>query len=229
MTLADDRLARFARQLIVPGLGEAAQERLAAARVRVVGADAVGSAALVALAQAGVGKLWVDDLETVAPTDLAGWLYPPSAIGAPRAEAAVAALAPYSSFAAVEPYPVGGVPDAALVCAPLSLALAAAEASRRAGIPHVVIDADGEGGSVVTVPPGAACYACGRSSTGAGVPSTAAAAALGSLGALELVLLLAAPAGIAGRRVELLRGVTAVRPTMKLSGCACAGAPPAEG
>jgi molybdopterin-synthase adenylyltransferase len=229
VSLGDDRLSRFARQLIVPGFGAAAQERLAAARVRVVGAGAVGSAALVALAQAGVGRIWIDDLETVVPEDVAGWLYPPSAVGAPRAESARAALAPYSVFTAVEPYPVGGVPDAALVCAPLSLAMATAEASRRAGIPHVVVDPDGEGGSVVTVPPGAPCYSCGRSTIGAGRPATASAAALGSLGALELVLLIGAPVGIAGRRVELLRGVTATRPTLRLSGCACAGAQPAEG
>ncbi|HEY9477463.1 MAG TPA: ThiF family adenylyltransferase, partial [Microbacteriaceae bacterium] len=38
------RLARFSRQLLMPGFGETAQRRLAAARVLVVGAGGLGSA-----------------------------------------------------------------------------------------------------------------------------------------------------------------------------------------
>jgi adenylyltransferase/sulfurtransferase len=47
--LDDARLARYARQLLVPGFGEEAQQRLAAARVRAFGAGAVSAAALVYL------------------------------------------------------------------------------------------------------------------------------------------------------------------------------------
>jgi molybdopterin converting factor small subunit len=55
--LDGERIARWARQLLVPGFGAAGQERLMAARVRVVGAEGPATPALVALAQAGVGTI----------------------------------------------------------------------------------------------------------------------------------------------------------------------------
>jgi adenylyltransferase/sulfurtransferase len=220
-TLGDDRIARYARQLLVPGFGAAGQERLAAARVRVVGAGPAAGPALLCLVQAGVGRIWIEDPEMVSPPDLSAWLYPPAAVGAPRAEAARTSLEVRSRFVEIEPYPAGGVPTAALVCAPSAAqALSAAEASRRAGVSHVVADPDGEGGSVVAVPPGRPCYACNRSPEGAGRPPTAAAAAIGALAALELLQLIADPPGT-GRRIDVVRGVALARPTGSLPGCAC--------
>jgi len=228
--LDDARLARWARQLLVPGFGEAAQQRLAAAHVRAVGADAVASAALVYLVQAGIGRLWIDDAEQVAPQDASGWIYPPSAVGRPRAEAAALALSALSRFVVVEPYPTGGVPTATLVAAPsVAQALHAAEAARRAGLPHVVLEPDGDGGSVVSVPPGAPCYACARTTSGAGRPPLPGGAALAALAAQELVQLVALPGTIPGRRLELLRGVANARATVRLAGCSCAaGATPSR-
>jgi adenylyltransferase/sulfurtransferase len=226
--LDDARVARWARQLLVPGFGEAAQQRLGAARVRAVGADAVAAPALVYLVQAGVGRLWIDDPEAVSPQDVGGWLYPPSAVGTPRASAAASALSRLSAFVEVEPYPTGGVPTATLVAAPSAAqALHCAEAARRAGIPHVVLEADGDGGALVSVPPGAPCYSCARS-TGAGRPAVPGAAALAALAAEELLLLVASPGATAGRRFDLVRGVATARPTARLAGCAC-GAPAAIG
>lgn len=223
MPLSDDRIARYARQLLVPGFGEAAQERLLSARVRAVGLDSVASAGLLSLVQAGVGRLWLDDPGSVAPVDLAGWLFPPAAVGAPRVEAAAAALTPRSAFTRVERYPSGGVPSGTLVCVPSVVqALAAAEAARRAGIPHVVVETDADGGAVVTVPPGGPCYACARSTSGAGRPPEPAAVALSALAAHELLQLIAVPGSLPGRRVELVRGVATARPTARLAGCACA-------
>ena len=219
--LGDDRIARYARQLLVPGFGAAGQERLASARVRVVGAGPAAGPALLYLVQAGMGRIWIEDAEMVSPSDLSAWLYPPGAVGAPRGEAARASLEHRSRFVTVEPYPVGGVPTAALVCVPSSTqALSAAEASRRAGVPHVVADPEGEGGAVVAVPPGRPCYACNRSPEAAGRPPTAAAAAVGALAALELLHLVADPPG-AGRRIDIVRGVALARPTGSLPGCAC--------
>src|SRR5512137_1184405 len=68
--LDTERIARWARQLLVPGFGAAGQERLMAARVRVVGAGGEATPALVALAQAGVGTIWIDDPATIGPADL---------------------------------------------------------------------------------------------------------------------------------------------------------------
>ncbi len=228
MALTDDRIERYSRQLLVPGFGEAAQEQLARSRVRVVGADGVASAALVTLVQSGVGRLWIEDLEDVAPSDVAGWIYPPSAVGTQRVEAARAVLAPMSRFVAVEPYPTGGVPTATLVLAPSTAqALASAEAARRAGLPHVVAEADGDGGAVISIPPGAPCYACARSAAGAGRPPQPGIAALAALAAEELVLMIAFPGTVPGRRLDLVRGVTTLRATTRLPGCVCAGEIPA--
>jgi adenylyltransferase/sulfurtransferase len=222
--LDDVKVARYARQLLVPGFGEAAQLRLGAARVRVVGAEAVVGPALVYLVQAGVGKLWIDDPESVGPQDVGGWLYVPQDVGRPRADAAGDGLRRLSRLVSVEPYPTGGVPSATLVAAPSpAQAIHSAEAARRAGAPHVVLEPDADGGATVSIPPGAPCYNCARS-TGEGRPALPGAAALASLAATELVLMIAMPGTVPGRRFDLVRGVTTLRPTVRLAGCACGAA-----
>lgn len=226
MTLGDDRIARFARQLLVPAFGETAQLRLQQARVRAVGAGGAASAALVYLVQAGVGRLWLEDPELVSPADLGGWLFPPESVGLPRVERAQAALSRLSSYTAVEAYPVGGVPTAAIIAAASVVeALSAAEAARRAGVPHVVVEPDADGGAAVVVPPRAPCYACARSTAGAGRPPLAGVAALSALAAAELVHMIASPGSVPGRRLELVRGVATARPTTRLAGCACGADP----
>src|SRR5699024_9347033 len=52
---------RYARQIILPEIGEAGQARLAGARVLVVGAGALGTPALYYLAAAGIGVLGIAD------------------------------------------------------------------------------------------------------------------------------------------------------------------------
>jgi adenylyltransferase/sulfurtransferase len=226
--LTEDRIARWARQLLVPGFGAAGQERLMAARVRVVGADTSAEAALLYLVQAGAGTVWIDDPDVVGPADVGGWLYAPPDQGRPRAEAAAAALAAFSRFVQVSPFPMGGVPTATLVCATSTAqAVASAEVARRAGVPHVVMEAEGEGGALVSVPVGAPCFACGRVVAGAGRPTTPGAAALAALAAQELLQLIADPAAVQGRRLELVRGVTSSRATIRLPGCQCAPPQPA--
>jgi adenylyltransferase/sulfurtransferase len=230
--LTEEGIARWARQLLVPGFGAAGQERLMAARVRVVGADTSAEAALVYLVQAGVGTIWIDDPDVVGPADVGGWLHGPASQGQPRAAAAAAALAAFSRFVQVSPYPMGGVPTATLICATSTAqAVASAEVARRAGVPHVVMEAEGEGGALVSVPVGAPCFACGRVVVGAGRPTTAGAAALAALAAQELLQLVADPAALQGRRIELVRGVTSTRVTLRFPGCQCTppGAEPEAG
>jgi sulfur-carrier protein adenylyltransferase/sulfurtransferase len=64
------RLARFSRQLLMPGFGEIAQRRLAAARVLVVGAGGLGSASIPYLAAAGIGTIGVIDSDVVELSNL---------------------------------------------------------------------------------------------------------------------------------------------------------------
>ncbi|MBW1991141.1 MAG: HesA/MoeB/ThiF family protein [Deltaproteobacteria bacterium] len=55
---------------MLPGVGEAGQERLRSGRVTVVGAGGIGSAALFYLAAAGVGRLTIVDGDTVELSNL---------------------------------------------------------------------------------------------------------------------------------------------------------------
>jgi adenylyltransferase/sulfurtransferase len=216
------RIARWARQLLVPGFGAAGQERLLAARIRVVGAGGVATPALVALAQAGAGTIWIDDPEPVAPDDLLGWLYTPADVGRPRTAVAVAALTGLSRFIKVAASPAGGAPSAALICvASAALALEAAEVARRGKIPHVVLELDGEAGQLVSIPPGAPCFACGRFTAAGERPPVAASLALASLAAQELLRLVVEPEVKEGRRFDVVRGVPGVRATQRLPGCVC--------
>ncbi len=68
--LTPSDVARYARQLALPGVGPEGQRRLAAARVLVVGAGGLGSPVLLYLAAAGVGTLGVVDDDVVDATNL---------------------------------------------------------------------------------------------------------------------------------------------------------------
>jgi hypothetical protein len=142
--------------------------------------------------------------------------------------AARAALAGLSRHTLIEADPAGGVPDAALVFASSAAqGIAMGEVARRAGIPHVVVEPDAEGGAVVTIPMGAPCFSCGRSVSGVGRPPEPGIAGLSALAAAELLLLLAQAPGVAGRRIDLVRGVPTVRPTVRMPGCVCTPPPAA--
>ena len=62
--------ARFARQLVLPGFGVEAQQKLADARVLVIGAGGLGSHVIPALAAAGVGTIGIVDDDVVEPSNL---------------------------------------------------------------------------------------------------------------------------------------------------------------
>ncbi|QFZ19621.1 ThiF family adenylyltransferase [Saccharothrix syringae] len=67
--LDDEYVRRTAHQLILADVGAIGQRRLRGARVLVIGADEVGAAALVQLADAGVGTLGVVDGARLHPWD----------------------------------------------------------------------------------------------------------------------------------------------------------------
>jgi molybdopterin/thiamine biosynthesis adenylyltransferase len=80
---------RYHRQMLVPGIGEDGQRRLAAAQVLVVGCGALGSVAADLLVRAGVGTIRLVDRDVVELTNLQRQvLYSESDIGAPKAIAA---------------------------------------------------------------------------------------------------------------------------------------------
>jgi molybdopterin-synthase adenylyltransferase len=63
-------LDRYQRQMLIPAIGKAGQERLASSRVLLVGCGALGSAIADQLVRAGVGNLTIADRDIVEMTNL---------------------------------------------------------------------------------------------------------------------------------------------------------------
>jgi len=84
---------RYSRHLALPAFGVAAQERLAAATVLMVGLGGLGSPAALYLAAAGVGRLLLNDFDQVDASNLQRQvLYRGADVGASKTESAAAAL-----------------------------------------------------------------------------------------------------------------------------------------
>jgi molybdopterin/thiamine biosynthesis adenylyltransferase/rhodanese-related sulfurtransferase len=89
---------RFARQRILPGVGDAGQARLSKSRVLVVGLGGLGCPAVQYLAGAGVGHLMLVDFDRVEVTNLHRQpLYADQDVGKPKVEAAARWLAAHGS------------------------------------------------------------------------------------------------------------------------------------
>src|SRR6202011_2943765 len=104
-TMAGRRdLRRYSRHLLIPEVGLAGQERLARARVLVIGAGGLGSPVLAYLAAAGVGRIMVIDDDTVDVTNLQRQiLYDTADVGASKALRAAERLRALNPQIAIDP------------------------------------------------------------------------------------------------------------------------------
>ena len=92
--LTREQIARYARHLLIPDVGEVGQRRLSAARVLVLGAGGLGSPALLYLAAAGVGTIGVCDPDVVDASNLQRQVvHGVSDVGRPKVESAAETLA----------------------------------------------------------------------------------------------------------------------------------------
>jgi molybdopterin/thiamine biosynthesis adenylyltransferase len=100
--LSPEETRRYARHLVLRGIGGEGQQKLKAARVLVIGAGGLGSPVIAYLAAAGVGTLGVVDHDEVSLSNLQRQvIHATGAVGAPKAESAgafVATLNPHVQF-----------------------------------------------------------------------------------------------------------------------------------
>ncbi|MBI3371561.1 MAG: molybdopterin-synthase adenylyltransferase MoeB [Betaproteobacteria bacterium] len=89
----DQQLLRYSRHILLPEIGIEGQEKLGAARALVVGAGGLGCPAALYLAASGIGRITLADGDKVDLTNLQRQiLYRAESVGAPKADAARAAL-----------------------------------------------------------------------------------------------------------------------------------------
>jgi len=102
VTFSQEELARYNRHIIIPEFGLAAQQKLKAAKVLVVGSGGLGSPVLLYLAAAGIGTIGIVDFDVVDDSNLQRQvLFGVNEIGKPKVEAAkqrLQALNPHIEF-----------------------------------------------------------------------------------------------------------------------------------
>ena len=184
--LTDAEIERYARQLVLPEWGEAAQLALREASVLVIGAGALGSPVALYLAGAGVGRLGIVDDDVVEVSNLHRQpLHFTPDLGVPKAESAAAKLRFLNPDVLVEPYRmrVDAENAAALVegqdlvvdCSDSFATRYAVNAACCAGRVRLVEGGViGLAGLVMSIRPGrTACYRCAFPEAPADAPSCA--------------------------------------------------------
>ena len=70
MSLSKEELLQYSRQIILPGFGVEAQQKLKNAKVLVIGCGGLGSPVLLYLGAAGVGQIGIVEFDTISITNL---------------------------------------------------------------------------------------------------------------------------------------------------------------
>ncbi|MBL8590957.1 MAG: molybdopterin-synthase adenylyltransferase MoeB [Methylobacteriaceae bacterium] len=102
--LSPDEIERYARHIVLRGVGGPGQQRLKATRVLVIGAGGLGSPLIQYLAASGVGAIGVVDDDTVSLSNLQRQVIHRTAdIGRRKVESAAAAAAAINPHVEIEP------------------------------------------------------------------------------------------------------------------------------
>jgi len=203
MTVSAKESERYLRQTAIPQIGAAGQERLVRARVLIVGAGGLGSAAALYLAAAGVGALGIADPDRVEISNLQRQILHGTAdLGRLKTASAAETLHGLNpEVAVVEHAERLTAGNAAALLADYELAIDACDnfatryllndACVLAGKPMVHAAVAGLGGQATTVLPGRGpCYRClhPRPPAAPGDPAPGIlGAAAGFFGAIEAV------------------------------------------
>lgn len=160
-----DEIARYARHLVLAGVGGPGQQRLKAATVLVVGAGGLGSPVIAYLAAAGVGRIRVADPDTVSLSNLQRQIIHATAdVGRPKVASAADAVARINPGVTLDGRPVrfeatsagellAGVDVVADGSDNPDTRYAVADACERAAVPLVSAAVSGFDGHVTTLTP----------------------------------------------------------------------------
>ncbi|MBI4336160.1 MAG: HesA/MoeB/ThiF family protein, partial [Candidatus Omnitrophica bacterium] len=107
MSLRDDQIERYSRQIMLPNLGGKGQEKLLAARVLIIGAGGLGSPAALYLASAGVGTIGIVDSDVVELNNLQRQIiHSTQNVGRPKVDSAKERLTTINTDVEVIPHKI---------------------------------------------------------------------------------------------------------------------------
>ena len=242
---SDDEVERYARHLVLREVGGPGQQKLAAARVLMVGAGGLGAPAALYLAAAGVGVLGLVDPDTVSLSNLQRQvLYATADIGREKVDAAAVRLQGLNPHVQIEAHAMRlDAANAGAIVAGYDLVLdgtddfatrfAVSDACVRAGVP-LVSGAIGRWTGQVGVFLGRPCYRClvpeappeAETCSAVGVIG-ALAGVVGAMMALEGVKVLTGAGDPLSGRLLIYDGLAAETRTVRIGAdpvCpACAG------
>ena len=105
MKLSSEEIERYARHIVLRGVGGPGQNKLKGARALAIGAGGLGSPALQYLAAAGIGTIGIVDDDSVSLSNLQRQvLHATDDVGRPKVDSATAAIARLNPHVRVEPF-----------------------------------------------------------------------------------------------------------------------------
>ena len=235
MAFSPDEVDRYARHLVLSEIGGPGQQKLAHARVLIVGAGGVGGPAALYLAAAGVGTLGLIDADTVAVSNLQRQiLFSTADVDRPKVEAGAERLTALNPHVRVETHPLAlTAENASAVIAGHDVVLdgtddfhtrfAVNAACVAAGVP-LVSGALGRWNGQVGVFSGRPCYQClvpespPDTETCARVGVVGAlAGVIGAMAALETIKLITGAGAPLTGRLLLYDGLAATARTVRVA------------